>query len=1140
MRGGAVVVLHSHLPYVLGHGTWPHGENWLMESAVECYLPLLETCRRLQAAGVREFLTIGFTPVLAAQLADPRFPAAFGAYVEERRRQAMKDAAEFGRARGEERRRDLALRWAAEFDRARRTFFEELEADIVGAWRRLQDAGAVEVLTSALTHAYLPLLLQDACVWGQVRGGVAVYERLFGRAPRGMWLPECAYRPRYAWRPPMGGPRRARPGLEEVLEAAGLEYFIADSHLLEPPSRVWVDLRGDPELWRIYREFLGVFPEPAHGHGPDVAYRVQVLGGGASEVRVLVRHPATGTRVWNRDAGYPGNPEYLDFSKQHRGGLRYWRVTDRHAPIDAKELYDPAAALERARADGRDFAGEVERLRTSEGQPLVVAAYDTELFGHWWREGAEWLEHVLRGLAAGDARPLTGSGAVQAATAADAIPLPEGSWGEGGFHWVWYNAMTRDLWSELYACESAFVELLEAERARQAEGPSGDGGPAARPADAPLERRARLFVLLAQELVLLESSDWPFLVTGEAARDYARDRMGLHVERFRWLAARLRSGEWSDDDESRLEEVEAQDFVFPDLDLAWWSGAPAAPAGVGRLEALRRAGRAAVRVRRFRRVMRQPVLERPAFESSFGWLAAPGLQPEGRIGAPRRVLHVASEGLPFSKTGGLGDVLGALPAALAGLGLDVTLLLPAHRSAAAGAPRARRTRRSISVWLGPADSEEHRFNVLEAEIAGVRVLLLENARFFERAGIYSDTSGNAYEDNWLRFAAFARAALLIAAEDGFEVVHCHDWQAALLPVYRAAGARVGLRYPFTTLLTIHNLAYQGNFPASTWPALGLPDGWFTPEGLELNGAVSYLKGGMLLSDALTTVSPTYAREILTPEQGHGLDGVLRRRRDRLRGILNGVDYTEWDPATDGLIARTYGPDDLTGKAECKAQLQETFGLERDGGVPLAGIVSRLAGQKGWDILLEALPRLLERGMQFVALGSGEARFEEGLGELAARYPGRAGVRIGFSRLLAHQVEAGADIFLMPSRYEPCGLNQMYSLRCGTVPVVRSTGGLADTVTDASQPGRGTGFLFEAYSADALAQAIARALAAYGTPQWREIQRRGMAQDFSWRVAARRYAELYRALGEEAAAVAAAAAEAASAAAAQAAVRMASR
>jgi starch synthase len=318
----------------------------------------------------------------------------------------------------------------------------------------------------------------------------------------------------------------------------------------------------------------------------------------------------------------------------------------------------------------------------------------------------------------------------------------------------------------------------------------------------------------------------------------------------------------------------------------------------------------------------------------------------------------------------------------------------------------------------------------------------------------------------------------------------------------------------------------------------LPDGWLTPEGLELNGAVSFLKGGILLADALTTVSPTYAREILTPELGHGLDGVLRRRRDRLRGILNGADYGEWDPRTDTLIAARYGPDDLTGKAACKAALQEAFGLEADPGVPLAGIVSRLAGQKGWDILLEALPRFLERGLQFVALGSGEARFEDGLRDLAARHPGRVGVQIGFSRLRAHQVEAGADLFLMPSRYEPCGLNQMYSLRYGTVPVVRATGGLADTVVDASDPERGTGLHFGPYTAGALAEAIERALTTYGTAAWPGIQRRGMAEDFSWNVAARRYAALYRALGEEAAAREAAEAAAASAEAAEAAARMA--
>ena len=484
----------------------------------------------------------------------------------------------------------------------------------------------------------------------------------------------------------------------------------------------------------------------------------------------------------------------------------------------------------------------------------------------------------------------------------------------------------------------------------------------------------------------------------------------------------------------------------------------------------------------------------------------------GRGGFPRRVLHVAPEGLPFSKTGGLADVIGALPAALVRLGVEVAVLLPGYPPLP-GAPTAQRSGRAFSAEI-PAGhpAAARRFEILEAEAGGVRYWLLESPELFEREALYADRQGRDFPDNWLRYAAFARVAGEIAAADRFDLVHCHDWQSALVPVYEAARLEVvaGARR-FRTLLTIHNIAYQGLFPASVYGVLRLPARWLHAERLEFYGGVNYLKGGILAADALTTVSPTYAREILTPEFGAGLEGVLVQRQDRLTGILNGVDYADWDPRSDPFIVRRYGPEDLRGKQACKLELQEVLGLDRDAGAPLAGIVSRLAEQKGWDLLVPALPSFLQRGMQLAALGSGEARFEEALRQLAWRHPGRVGVRIGFDVELAHRIEAGADLFLMPSRYEPCGLNQMYSLRYGTVPVVRATGGLADTVVDASDPARGTGFVFREYSVEALSRAIERALATYGTRVWRELQLRGMAAEFSWDAAAAAYLRVYRAL-----------------------------
>jgi starch synthase len=484
-----------------------------------------------------------------------------------------------------------------------------------------------------------------------------------------------------------------------------------------------------------------------------------------------------------------------------------------------------------------------------------------------------------------------------------------------------------------------------------------------------------------------------------------------------------------------------------------------------------------------------------------------GRAPSGR---DLRVLHVAAEGLPFSKTGGLGDVIGSLPAALAAAGVEVGVAIPTLSTFPEAAPAPRRTGRRVGGESGPARREDLGFEVLEASIGGVRYLLLDNPRLFGRAGLYTDEDGRDYADNWLRFAAFAAAAAELAAAEGFDLVHCHDWQAALLPVYEAArGERTGEVRRFRTLLTVHNMAYQGAFPAAIWPGLGLPDDWFRPEGLEFYDKVNFLKGGLVFADWLTTVSPTYAREILSPEHGAGLEGVLRARRGRLTGILNGVDYSVWDPAVDRFIARRYGPGRLRGKALCKSALQELLGLDRDPDAPLAGVVSRLVEQKGWELLVAVLPRFLEQGLQLAVLGTGEPRLERALRALARAHPRRAGVRIDFDLELAHRIEAGADIYLMPSRFEPCGLNQMYSLRYGTVPVVRATGGLADTIVDASDPERGTGYRFDRYSPEAFAQVLARALEGYRhTEEWRAIQRRGMRQDFSWSVSAAAYLELY--------------------------------
>jgi starch synthase len=481
------------------------------------------------------------------------------------------------------------------------------------------------------------------------------------------------------------------------------------------------------------------------------------------------------------------------------------------------------------------------------------------------------------------------------------------------------------------------------------------------------------------------------------------------------------------------------------------------------------------------------------------------------VSGSARVLHAGAEIFPFIKTGGLADVLGALPSALRAEGLDVRLLLP-------GYPALREPLQEASVVcsLGPAFGAA-RIEVLLGRLPGLDlpVYVIDAPSLYGRAGNpYTDARGQAWHDNPQRFGllGWVAAHLGLGGIDRDwrpQIVHAHDWHAGLAPAHLALHPQPGCR----SVITVHNLAFLGAFAPHDVAGLLLPPDSFAPDGVEFHGEGSMLKAALHYADAITTVSPTYAREIRTPEFGCGLDGVIVHRAARLHGILNGVDEAVWSPATDAHIAARYDAARLDGKARCKAALQKELGLASRADAPLIGVVSRLTSQKGLDLLLQAMPALMHDGAQLAVLGSGDAALEQGLRALAARAPQQVAMATGYDEARAHRIIAGADLIAVPSRFEPCGLTQLYGLRYGTLPLVRRVGGLADTVVDASDAavsaGTATGFAFDEASTPALLGAARRALQAYRKPpHWRALMQTAMRQDFSWRRAAGAYAALY--------------------------------
>lgn len=475
------------------------------------------------------------------------------------------------------------------------------------------------------------------------------------------------------------------------------------------------------------------------------------------------------------------------------------------------------------------------------------------------------------------------------------------------------------------------------------------------------------------------------------------------------------------------------------------------------------------------------------------------------------ILFATSEIYPLAKTGGLADVSAALPAALRGLDMDVRVLLPGYPQVLSALPDAQ-----LLASLTLPTHGAVRLLGAHMPDSGVPLIIIEHAGYFERPGSpYQDAAGQDWPDNYLRFGLLSQLAALLASATSplawhVDILHCNDWQTSLAPAYLHFSGTAAA----PTLMTVHNLAYQGIFAADTRAALSLPAESFAMNGVEYYGNLSFLKAGLFYADQLTTVSPTYAEEIQHETLGFGLHGLLQHRHAVLTGIVNGIDTDAWNPASDPHLPKHYSASRMTGKAAIKHLLQQELGLSPQADAPLLGVISRITPQKGQDLVLAIAPQLIESGAQLAILGNGDTALELALRRLASTYPGKVSVVIGYDEGLAHRIEAGADIFLMPSRFEPCGLNQMYSQRYGTVPIVHRTGGLADTVVDTTDAtladGSASGFAFDTPTPAAFLAATQRALTLYANPaQWKKLRKNGMQRDFSWAASARQYQALYQ-------------------------------
>ena len=577
-KGHVMFVLHFHLPWVLGHGKWPHGEDWLNEAAGECYLPLLQAFHRLADSGRKNCATIGITPVLTEQLASPDFAKEFVDYIDLKVEAASKDEDFFG-GDGQPEMAALAFMWKDYFARIKKYFVDDIKGDVIGEFKSLQDRGVIEIITSAATHGYLPLLVDDGAINGQVRTGVENYKRRYGRAPRGFWMPECAYRPRIDnWEEPVGeksGPR-SRPGIEKFLRESRIEYTLVDTHMIKegvwrgtatwPP--VWMDASGDP--FGKTKNGLpapmprrGVPPPYDDGRSP---YRPYEIIGSGKKARggtcVFVRDPQTSMQVWSGMWGYPGDGRYLEFHKKHwPGGHRYWRVTDSKADLGDKLIYNTSWAGDAIGAHVDHFLGLVGEVVESasaevDAPPAVVCPFDAELFGHWWFEGPRWLEAVIDKLSSDTGIVHNTLGAyIDENPPTRSITLPVGSWGEGGDFRVWLNSDTLWTWEKLYEIERRMKSLVAK---------ASKGNPVL----------DRVMEQIAREQMLLEASDWQFLMTTGTARDYAEQRLANHYSDTMKLAdiaeSIMDTGNVEDSDMACLEDIEKRDYCFKFIDTDWW------------------------------------------------------------------------------------------------------------------------------------------------------------------------------------------------------------------------------------------------------------------------------------------------------------------------------------------------------------------------------------------------------------------------------------------------------------------------------------------------------------------------------------------------------------------------------------------